>query len=344
MAGGMGARLWPISRESCPKQFIKLLGSTSLFQLTLERNKIFGRPLVITTTEYHHIAKEQAEELGINVDFVVEPTGRNTAPCALVAAVCTSPEDIIILLPSDHHIENTEQYAQSIFCAIKEAQDGNIVTFGIEPYNIHTGYGYIRSICGDLGNAQKVTQFTEKPSMSEAYEYIMEGDCYWNSGIFVFRSESIIDLAIEVEPDMYNMVVKAMAGSMYEGQDIFLCEEYDNIKANSIDCAFIEKASNLLMIKANFGWRDLGGWQSLWDMHGKDSVGNTTLGNVEIYDTTNSYVQSEGKLTAVIGVNDIIVVNTPEASLVVHKSRADDIKHLLEEIRSKKSTAESLEN
>ena len=335
MAGGVGSRLWPVSRESCPKQFIKIFNNKSLIQLTLERNKIFGKPLVIITKEHHALAQEQAKELGIEADFLIEPLGRNTAPCAISASLVTNEDEIIVLLPSDHHIENTELYVKDIYNAVEAAYLVNIVTFGIAPSNLHTGYGYIKVASESSMGVFKVSKFIEKPSIKDAYQYISSNDYYWNSGIFVFKPSAMLELARITSPKMHKEVSHAFINGMHDNGDIFLHESYNNITPDSIDFAFMENASNLSMIKAHFDWHDLGGWQSLWDIYAKDAGGNTTLGDVELYDTSNSYIHSDGRLTAVIGVNDIIVINTPDASLIVHKSRAEDVKHLVQNLVAK---------
>ena len=334
MAGGVGSRLWPISRESCPKQFIKIFNNKSLMQLTLERNQIFGRPLIIITKEYHNIAAEQAKELGIEADFIIEPIGRNTAPCAIIASLAV-PEGVIMLLPSDHYIENTANYIASMRKAADVAHSGKVMTFGVTPSGINTGYGYIKAPSIGYDGIYDVEQFIEKPSLEDARKYSASPEYYWNSGIFMFRSDVMINLAVNCSPRMCESAGSAFASAMFENSSVFLHQSYDTISPDSIDLAFMERAKNLAMIKADFDWHDLGGWRSLWDMHDKDSGGNTIFGDVELCDTSNSYIQSDGKLTAVIGVDDIIVINTPDASLIVHKSRADDVKHLVRNLMSK---------
>ena len=335
MAGGVGSRLWPVSRESCPKQFIKIFNNKSLLQLTLERNKIFGRPLVVITKEHHSLAQDQAKELEIEVDFLIEPIGRNTAPCAISAALIADKDEVVILLPTDHHIEATELYIKGIYSAVATAELGNIVTFGITPSNLHTGYGYIKVAPNSVDGVFKVSEFIEKPSLKKAYKYIRFNDYYWNSGIFVFKPAVMLELASNMSPKMHREVSGAFINGIRENRNLFLHESYNNIVPDSIDFAFMEKTQNLSMIKADFDWHDLGGWRSLWDIYDKDAVGNTTLGDVELYDTSNSYIHSDGRLTAVIGVNDIIVINTPDASLIVHKSRTEDVKHLVKSLVSK---------
>ncbi len=336
MAGGVGSRLWPVSRESCPKQFIKIFNNKSLLQLTLERNKIFGRPLVIITKEHYNLAKEQAEELGIELDFIIEPVGRNTAPCAVSASLASGDADeVIALLPSDHHIENTDCYIEAIYRSAAAAVAGGVITFGVTPTNLHTGYGYIKALPHAQSGILKVFEFIEKPSLKEACQYTVDKDYYWNSGIFVFKPEVMLSLAFDIDPKMHQGVLQAFKNAMQEDGAVFLHQSYDNIAPNSIDFAFMERAQNLQMIKADFDWHDLGGWKSLWDIYDKDSVGNTTLGDVELYDTSNSYIHSDGRLTAVVGVNDIIVINTPDASLIVHKSRVEDVKHLVQNLVTK---------
>ncbi len=335
MAGGLGSRLWPMSRESCPKQFIKIFNNKSLMQLTIERNQIFGKPLIIITKEYHELAAKQAKELKIEVDFIIEPIGRNTAPCAISASLACDKDEVIVLLPSDHHIENTESYIQSVYHAVAAATFDNIVTFGIAPSNLHTGYGYIKASSQNIDGAFKVAEFIEKPSLKEAYQYITDKDYYWNSGIFIFKPSTMLTLASSLSPKMHNNVCRAFKNALKEEGSVFLHQSYDKISPDSIDFSFMEHAQNLVMIKADFDWHDLGGWKSLWDIYEKDAVGNTTLGDVELYDTSNSYIHSDGRLTAVVGVDDIIVINTADASLIVHKSRAEDVKHLVQNLVAK---------
>jgi len=343
MAGGIGLRLWPISRDSCPKQFIKILNNKSLFQLTLERNNKFGRPLVIVTKTYHKLALEQAKELEIDIDFLIEPKGRNTAPCAISASLMTNKDDVIILLPSDHLIKQTELYIQDVHRAVEASEIEDIITFGITPSNLHTGYGYIKAKPPRINGIFKVSEFIEKPSLKKAYECISRKDYYWNSGIFVFKPSVMLKMARIMSPEMHQEVYYAFTNGVRANGDLFLHESYEDIAPDSIDFAFMENAQNLSMMKASFDWHDLGGWQSLCDIHDKDAVGNTTLGDVELYDTCNSYIHSDGRLTAVIGVNDIIVINTPDASLIVHKSRAEDVKHLVQNLMRTKVPSQKID-
>ena len=288
------------------------------------------------TQEYHNLAKEQVDELGLDVDFIVEPIGRDTAPCAVSASLASQKNEVVLLLPSDHHIENTDLYVKAVYRAAEAAAaSGGIVTFGVTPKNLHVGYGYIKAALSDENNVYEVDEFIEKPSLKEAYKYVGDRDYYWNSGIFVFPPDAMLALALDMAPKIHKTVSKAFKNGMKEDGVLFLHQSYDNIAPDSIDFAFMERAKNLLMIKADFDWHDLGGWKSLWDIYDKDDVGNTTLGDVELYDTSNSYIHSDGRLTAVVGVDDIIVINTDDASLIVHKSRAEDVKHLVQNLVGK---------
>jgi len=332
MAGGVGSRLWPISRKSCPKQFVKIFNNKSLLQLTLERNAVFGRLLVIITKEYHELAVAQVKEVGIEVDFLIEPTGKNTAPCAISAALMVDKDEVLLLLPADHYIENTALYVQDIYSAVEVASKDAIVTVGITPAHIHTGYGYLKASPCSTENLFKVSAFVEKPSIQDAYQYIKSKEYYWNSGIFIFKQEVLLDVVSSIAPQMYAEVSLSLTKGIREGGSLFLSEVYNDITPNSIDFAFMEKVQNLSMIKAKFDWHDMGGWKALWDIHDKDSVGNIISGDVELHGTSNSYIHSDGRLTAVIGLDDIIVINTPDASLIVHKSRAEDVKHLVQSL------------
>ncbi len=337
MAGGSGTRLWPVSRASCPKQFIKIFGGKSLLQLTLERNRSFAKPVVIAGEEHKLLALEQIRELGIEADIILEPVSRNTATCAVIAALYAKKNgaDVALLLPSDHHIETEAKYISSVESAVTNGE--YIVTFGIKPNSAHTGYGYIHAGDRLRNNMFHVKQFVEKPSIEKAEKYIRDGGYYWNSGIFAFAPDLMLDIAKNLEPAIYEASCCALEIANYDREFITLnSDSYKLIKGNSIDYAFIEKTSMVAMAKADFGWRDMGSWNALWEVYDKDETGNSIYGDVELCDTSNSYIHSDGRLTAVIGLKDLIIVNTPDASLIAHKSRAEDVKHMVEKLLLKK--------
>ena len=341
LAGGYGKRLWPISKQNHPKQFIQIFGGKSLFQLTLQRNQFLGvTPSVIVGAEHYILAAEQIKEVGIDTDIIIEPVSRNTAPCAIVSAIIAAEEscDIVLLVPSDHYIENHEEYITSIEKMIRTTSNKNIVALGIKPESPHTGYGYIKTNCEIAKSIYKVEKFIEKPGLEKAQEYIKESDYYWNIGIYAFSSNLMKFLAKSLEPEMFYHVVSAMKNMEYRMDYSKLDEEsYRSIIANSIDYAFIQKLSNIVMVEADFQWKDIGCFKALFDIYGKDDGCNVICGDAELFDTSDSYIHSDGRFTAVIGLKDLIVVNVPEASLIIHKSRSGDINKILENLSFRKA-------
>jgi mannose-1-phosphate guanylyltransferase/mannose-6-phosphate isomerase len=335
MAGGSGSRLWPISKSYLPKQFIKLFDGKSLLQITLERNREFTPPAIMVRKEHGLIAKSQIDEMGIKADIIIEPCEKNTAPCAIIAALYAKEKqaDAVLLLPVDHFIQDKNQYISSMKRAVAISTDENIVTFGIKPTKAHSGYGYMKTGLELSKRLFAIKKFIEKPDAVKAAEYIKSGDYYWNSGIFVFEPETMMNIATELAPEMYKASYEAFNKLKLHGDFIALdSDSYNNIKPNSIDFAFMEKYNHISMIKADFAWRDVGCWNTMWELYEKDSSGNVIYGTVEVSDTKDSYIHSEGKLTAVIGVRDLVVVNTHDAALVMHKSKSESMKKLVKRI------------
>ena len=332
MAGGTGSRLWPISRSFLPKQFVKLFDGKSLLQITLEHNREFSDIAVMVRKEQSMIAKKQIDELGMKVDIIIEPTEKNTAPCAIIASLYAKEKkaDAVSLLPVDHFIKGQKKYMDSMRRAVEISDDENIVTFGVKPTRAHSGYGYLKTGLELSNKLYAIEKFIEKPNTSKAAEYIKSDNYYWNSGIFVFEPDTMINIAAAKEPEMCNASINSFKKLTREDNMLILEEDsYNSIKGNSIDYAFMEKHNHISMIIADFAWRDVGGWNTMWEIYNKDNNGNVIHGNVELCDTSNSYIHSEGKLTAVIGLKDLVVVNTHDASLVMHKSRSESVKKLV---------------
>ncbi len=338
MAGGVGSRLWPISTSSLPKQFIKLFDGKSLLQLTLERNREFLSPAIMVRKEHSLIARKQIDELGIKADIILEPHEKSTAPCAIIASLYAKAKkaDTVLLLPVDHFIQCENKYVKAMQRAVEISQPENIVTFGIKPTRAHSGYGYMKTGLELSKRLYAVKKFVEKPDVSRAAEYVRSGDYYWNSGIFVFSPETMMNIATKLAPEMYNASFESFKKLKYNENFITLdSASYNSITANSIDYAFMEKYNNISMIKADFTWRDVGCWSTMWELYDKDVDGNVIYGNVELSDTKNSYIYSEGKLTAVIGLKNSVIVNTHDAALVMHKSRSESVKKLSKYVYTK---------
>jgi mannose-1-phosphate guanylyltransferase/mannose-6-phosphate isomerase len=338
MAGGEGSRLWPLSQQHYPKQFIQMIRNKSLFQMALERNAVFSKPTVITTNSYAELATTQAHEIGIEVNLIIEPIKRNTAPCGIVGSLHTQDmnHDIILLLPSDLYISNQQNYIKAVHAASMNSLSSDKITiFGIAPTKPHTGYGYIRTSKNNINNLYDIDKFIEKPPLSVAKEFLESSNYYWNSGILISKPEIILKAVQTINPDMYTHALNSYKKARIVDNIVLLEKSYHYIVSDSIDFALMEKIHNLSMYKADFEWNDLGGWDALWEIQDKDSIGNATNGDVTLYDTSNSYIHSDGKFTAVLGIKDILVINTPTASLIVHKSRTEDIKQLVQKLTTR---------
>lgn len=341
MAGGSGTRLWPLSRTAYPKQFLKLLGDETMLQQTCLRTKVFTEeaPVVICNEEHRFIASEQLRLIGVDEPtLILEPVGRNTAPAIALAAqqILKSNEDaVMVVLSADHHIDSDQLLAEDVLKAADSAAQGAMVTFGVIPTSPETGYGYIKQSKTESGGLYSVEKFVEKPSLNTAKEYLSDGSYLWNSGMFVFTAKSYLK---ELECQR-NDILEACAKSMEKATEdldfirpdkaIFLaCPE------DSIDYAVMEKTCNAKVIPLQSSWNDIGAWSSLWDISEKDLDGNAVSGDVLKINSKNTYVHSQEKLTAILGLDNIVVVDTKDALLVADKRCAQEIKKVVNAIKT----------
>ncbi|ACT07674.1 mannose-1-phosphate guanylyltransferase/mannose-6-phosphate isomerase [Dickeya chrysanthemi Ech1591] len=343
MAGGSGSRLWPLSRELFPKQFLPLGdgGRYSLLQNTLARLQglpflATQRPLVICNEDHRFLVAEQLREqqqLGSNI--ILEPVGRNTAPAIALAAhlsVKTDPDSLLLVLAADHLIKKTGNFHQAIQQALPYAYENKLVTFGIVPTTPETGYGYIKTGASLSDGGFTVDEFVEKPDLATAEHYLKSGDYCWNSGMFLFRAAKYLDELQKNQPDIYELTRVAMARSQRD-MDFIRVESraFMDCPSDSIDYAVMEKTRDAVVIAFDAGWSDVGSWSSLWEVSEKDEQGNVTLGDVIALDSHNNYVSaSSSSLVATIGIDDAIIVNTGDALLVAAKDRAQDVKKVVE--------------
>lgn len=330
IAGGSGTRLWPLSRKLFPKQFIKLFDNQSLLQKTLIRNKSFGRPAVIVGEEHRFIAAEQIKEIGIEADLIVEPASKNTAPCAIIASLIALENGLetVLFLPADHYIEEENNYVSLISDAAKFADE--VAMIGIKPSFAHTGYGYIKTdktIQDKIFHAEK---FVEKPDVLLAQDYFQQGNYFWNSGIFIFNAKFMLDRAENLQDQLFEHTSTAYALSIKDLDFIRLdANSYNKLQSISIDYAIMEHLESMILFEANFTWNDLGSWDSIWQVNDKDEHNNYHFGDVLTRDVKNSYIMSDNRLTAVIGLSDVIVVNTADALLVADKSKSEQVKDIV---------------
>lgn len=330
LAGGMGTRLWPLSTPACPKQFSKVLNAhnLSLFQTTLIRNSSFGKPTIITLEQYKATVIEQLDEINVEADLIIEPQSRNTAVCTIIAALVAQKEkfDKFLLLPSDHYIEDVKEYVNLVERAINI--NDTVCTIGIKPYSAHTGYGYIEvdKLIGD--SIYNVARFIEKPNKSDAEQYLKNDNYFWNSGIYIFNVDFILEQAQILLHDTYINVLQAFQNATIKFCSIELdCYYYQQInKSISVDYAIIEHISELTVLVANLKWYDLGSWQSLWQASLKDCNGNFIQGNAEINEVSDSYIKSDQSLTVVTGLDNVVVINTGNSILVTDKAKLEDSK------------------
>jgi mannose-1-phosphate guanylyltransferase/mannose-6-phosphate isomerase len=343
LAGGAGTRLWPVSRDALPKQFLPLVGERSTYQDTLLRvaaGDLFAPPIVITGADFRFFARRQAEEIGIDPTVVIEPMRRDSGPALAAAAVLArnnDPDAVVLALAADHVILDADEFRATCAAALKAALDGHIVTFGITPSAPKTSYGYIRR--GRMTNADQVfvvEAFVEKPDFETASRYLAEG-YLWNSGNFLFRADVLLAELGRYEPAMAAAVEAAVAGASNDLGFVRLSPEaFANAPQKSIDYAVMEKTERAAVIAGNFRWSDIGSWDAIFDIANRDKSGNAIHGAVVTADSRNCVVHSADRLTAVLGADDLVVVSTADAVLVVPRARAQEVRELVGKLKSAK--------
>lgn len=342
LAGGSGTRLWPISRDSLPKQFLPLSNSgNTLFQDTLKRveqSDIFAPPLIVTNEDFRFFAQRQARAIGIEPIILLEPVRRDSAPALLAATLLAQKlhdEDVFILvLAADHVIDDEASFHEACRKAINAAELGHIVTFGITPTEPRSSYGYIRrgaSVNG--GEAARVDSFAEKPSVEVAQKYIDDG-YLWNSGNFLFRANVMVEEVEQFQPIISEAVRQAMVNSTLDLGFYRLGPEFAAAPSLSIDIAVMERTNRAAVVEGIFPWSDVGSWNAVHEIFGSDSNGNVHRGPVTVLDVNNSYIHSDGPLVAAIGVTGLSVIATRDAVLVMPSERSEDVKRLVTSMKS----------
>jgi mannose-1-phosphate guanylyltransferase / mannose-6-phosphate isomerase len=341
ICGGTGTRLWPLSRESQPKQFIPLAGGASTFQQVLARvadPDTFAPPIVLTNVEFRFTVADQIQRADASADIVLEPTGRDSGPAIAVAAELAARRDretLLLVLAADHIVRDTEGFRRACRDAIAAAQAGHLVTFGVHPSAPATSYGYIRPGPKLAGSgAHKVEAFVEKPDQATAASYVAEG-FLWNSGNFMFRADSMLDELAQFEPEILAAAKLSVDGIARDLDFLRLPEKaFGQAPKKSIDYAVMERTKRAAVLPVDFGWSDIGSWGALWKELAHDQSGNTVDGPTVLLDTTGSLVFSdETILTAVVGLNDVVVVSTSDAVLVVSKDRSEKVKDLVTKLK-----------
>ena len=347
LSGGSGSRLWPLSRKLYPKQFLALTGEHSLFQQTLQRLSFEGmqKPVVVCNLEHRFIVNEQLAKIGVTAQgMLLEPFGRNTAPAVAMAALqllADGRDELMLILPADHVIDDELALRKALELARVAAEEGEMVLFGIPANSPETGFGYIKAARGEDGDdlvpgAYRVMQFVEKPDAMRAAEFVRSGGYYWNSGMFLFRASRYLDELRAHEPDIYDTCVLALERSKLAGGALTIdAGTFECCPDNSIDYAVMEKTSRACVVPLAAGWNDVGSWSSLWDVHEKNSDGNVLKGDVVTHGSHNSFVHATSKLVTLVGMDDVVVVETKDAVMIARKDAVQDVKKLVNSLDAK---------
>lgn len=363
LCGGAGTRLWPLSRQAFPKQFCDLLGGPSLFERTVSRNAYHSRRFLVVTNRAHRaVAEKQFKSAAsgiVEAGFILEPKGRNTAPAIALACLELPPEEIVMVVPSDHVIRDEVAYRRAVESASRAAGEGLLVTFGLRPEHPETGYGYIEargetvrkagspSDGGFAGAALPVASFREKPDRSTAEGYVASGRHFWNSGMFCFKAGRYLEELAESAPEMLEACRKAREGASRQGGSrgsiVEIGEEsMAAIPADSIDYAVMEKSERVAVVPCDIGWSDLGSWESIQAARNKDEAGNAfdtaEEAKAVAVDSRGNLVIAPGKTVALVGVEDLVVVETADSLMIAKRERSQDVKKIVEELKARGRT------
>ncbi len=335
LAGGSGSRLWPLSRELCPKQLLNITGEKSLLQATFERlQKLMPEENILSITNTKHLAnvKMQLKDYYASPLILPEPVSKNTAPATAVSVKYIyenkNSDDIILVVPSDHLIHDVQKFSEAIEKGKIFAEQGFVVTFGVEPSYCETGFGYIKT-SEKISEGFKVEKFVEKPDLKTAQKYLQDKTMFWNSGIFMFKPSVFFNELKEHAPEIFEITEKID----FKNSEEIPFVEFDKMPNISLDYALMEKSNNLVMIKLENDWKDVGSWDAIYDISPKDKDGNVFVGHVLDEGSKNSLVYSSSKLVATIGLEDVVLVETEDAILACRKDKTQNVKHIYETLK-----------
>ena len=348
LSGGSGTRLWPLSRSSYPKQFLSITEEKTLFQLTLERISNlkqslinFQNPFIVTNEVHRFIVAEQLRQQKVSAKILLEPVAKNTAPAIAAAAelaLSYGEDPVLLILAADHVIEQQDAFNQSIEIGLAAAEAGQLVTFGVVPSSPETGYGYIKA----AGMVQKdqhiqayaVERFVEKPDVKTAQSYLDAGSYLWNSGMFMFKASVYLQELEKYNPAIVKSAKASVANSKNDLDFIRLDKEsFEQSLDDSIDYAVMEKTDKAVVVPLNANWSDVGAWKSVWEVSAKDENGNVLRGDTIVEGTTNTLVHAEHRLVSILGLDDVVVIETSDAVLVANKNKVQDIKKIVEQLK-----------
>jgi len=346
LSGGSGTRLWPLSRAALPKQLLPLASENSLLQDTVSRltgMPEIAAPLMICNVEHRFMIAEQMRQIGsMPRAIVLEPVGRNTAPAIAVAALMLSKEDpdaLMLVLPADHLIGDVDAFHAAIRTAAEAAKKGHLTTFGIVATTPETGYGYIRrgAPLAEPVGAYQVSAFVEKPDQATAAQYVESGDYFWNSGMFLFRAADYLNELQTLRPDILEASRAALDAATLDLDFVRLDPAaFEACPSESVDYAVMEQTHCAAVVPADMAWNDIGTWSALWNVAEKDAYGNATRGDVMLEDARNNFVRAETRMVAMLGVSDLVVVETADVVLVAQKDQVQEVKKLVERLKAEK--------
>ncbi len=338
LAGGSGTRLWPLSREAYPKQFLALNGPDTLLQQTWQRvsGLVDGPPIVVANDEHRFIVAEQMRQIGVEpLAVLLEPVGKNTAPAIAVAALhvlSLETDPLLLILPSDHMIQDVAGFAAAVRGATEAAEQGRLITFGVVPNRPETGYGYIRPVSGT--GVRDIEKFVEKPVLQAAQEYVADGGYLWNSGMFLFRASQYLAELEKFHPEILAACEHCLSQSKVDLDFVRLDREALSASPSlSIDYAVMEKTENAAVIDMDASWNDIGSWDALWEALPQDAMGNVGMGDIISRNCKNTLALSESRLVATVGLEDVIVIDTQDALLVAHRSQSQQIKAIVADLK-----------
>lgn len=345
LSGGSGTRLWPLSRALRPKQLLPLVSEGTMIQDTVSRLQgvsELAEPIIVCNEEHRFMIAEQMREIDVHPSAIIlEPFGRNTAPAVAISAMKAEEADsdvVVLVLPADHVIQNTEAFHKAVSTGYEAAMEGNLVTFGIIPHVAETGYGYIKAgaaLSDDDQQVCVVEQFVEKPDKKTAESYLDQGGYYWNSGMFMFKASEYLNELGKFNNEMLSASKKSLENSAADMDFVRLDKEsFESCPSDSIDYAVMEKTKKSVVVPVDIGWNDIGSWSALWEVGDSDEQGNVKYGDVYLHDTSNSYIHSENRLVTTVGLKDHIVVETADAVMVAHRDKAQDVKEIVERLKS----------
>ena len=342
LSGGSGTRLWPLSRKQYPKQYLPLVGDNTMMQETILRlNGLdnLADPIIVCNADHRFLVAEQCQQIDItSPTILLEPVGRNTAPAIAAAALHSikdSGDAVLLILSADHVIQDVNAFHKAINIANKKAQDGKLATFGIVPTDANTGYGYIKSSKTNNDGAYEVEEFVEKPDLQTAESYLEQGNYLWNSGMFMFKASILIDELTTHSPDIVKAVNNSVDDAVRDFDFIRLDRQaFGSSPSDSIDYALMEKSNNVVVVPLDAQWSDIGSWSALYDIGTKDGNGNVIKGDVMAQDTTNTYINANHHIVVTIGVDNLIVVDTPDATFIATQDKAQEVKNIVESLQA----------